>query len=81
MKSLIPFYILAAAALSQAIVIPANPHLISAFAVDGSQVNVVAADDELRLVQLSPFETRWVTEDQKLELKRVCCPLCARDPR
>ncbi|KAI5783920.1 leucine aminopeptidase 2 [Peziza echinospora] len=28
------------------------------------------SDDELRLVQLSPSETRWITEDQKLELKR-----------
>lgn len=27
--------------------------------------------EELRLVQISPAETRWVTEEQKLELKRV----------
>jgi len=62
MRSVIPFYLLAASALSSAIVIPTNPELLSAFTT--SEVA------EQRLVQLSPFETRWVTEDQKLELKR-----------
>lgn len=32
--------------------------------------SVIDADDELRLVQLSPSDTRWVSESQKLELKR-----------
>ncbi|KAL7275246.1 Leucine aminopeptidase 1 [Rhizina undulata] len=34
----------------------------------GSHANVAAI--EKRLVQLSPMEMRWVTEDEKLELKR-----------
>ena len=37
----------------------------------------IAADPEanqLRLIELSPTETRWVTEERKLEVKRVRSP-------
>ena len=66
MKSLIQFSLLAAAALSSALVLPTEDHQFSALTTTPSP------DAELRQIQLSPFETRWVTEDQKLELKRVC---------
>ena len=65
MRSLIPFYILAASALSSALVLPTDPHQFSALSA------TVSSDSELRQIQTSPLETRWVTEDQKLELKRV----------
>ncbi|KAI5854110.1 hypothetical protein BZA05DRAFT_371241 [Tricharina praecox] len=64
MKSFIPFSLLAAAALSSALVLPTEDHQFAALSSTSS------ADSELRQIQLSPFETRWVTEDQKLELKR-----------
>ncbi|KAF8540412.1 hypothetical protein BDD12DRAFT_734678 [Trichophaea hybrida] len=61
MRSLIPFYILAVSALSSAFVLPAD----TSFATT-SNTN----SQQQRLLQLSPTETRWATEDQKLELKR-----------
>jgi len=30
-----------------------------------------ASDPELYLIELSPGETRWVTEDEKWEIRRV----------
>jgi leucyl aminopeptidase len=64
MKSSIPFFVLALSSLSSAIVLPNDPHLLSAFSTASSEV------EEQRLIQLSPFETRWATESEKLELKR-----------
>lgn len=51
--------------LSSAIVIPGleQQHVLGPLSLE--------KNSELRLVQLSPLETRWVTEEQKLELKRV----------
>jgi len=34
-----------------------------------------APSTEKFLVELSPGETRWITEDEKWELRRVCMPL------
>ena len=75
MKSLIPFYVLAASTLTQAFVVP-DANILSAFtsSTAGSSAHTHAVEgdaSELRLVELSPFETRWLTEEQKLELKRV----------
>lgn len=33
------------------------------------------ADEEKYLVEFGPGDTRWVTEDDKWALKRVCSPL------
>ncbi|RPA87780.1 Zn-dependent exopeptidase [Ascobolus immersus RN42] len=49
------------------IVFPVQPHQQHAFAAAGVES---APTEELRLVQVSPTETRWVTEQQKLELKK-----------
>lgn len=65
MKSLIPFYVLALSALSSALVLPTD---MSAFGATAQP------SEDLRLIQLSPTESRWTTEEQKLELKRVCRP-------
>jgi bacterial leucyl aminopeptidase len=35
-----------------------------------------AASTEKFLVELSPGETRWITEDEKWELRRVCDLYC-----
>ncbi|KAA8915017.1 hypothetical protein FN846DRAFT_885553 [Sphaerosporella brunnea] len=68
MRSSIPFFILAASAFSSAIVLPTanDPQILSALTTNTKSSNA----EEQRLIQLSPFETRWVTEEQKLELKR-----------
>ena len=34
----------------------------------------IAEEVEKFLVELAPGETKWVTEDEKWELRRVCCP-------
>ena len=65
MRVTIPFYILAASSLAQAIVFPQD-EMLAAFTDD-----VAVTQEKSRLIQLSPTETQWVTEDQKLELKRV----------
>lgn len=58
------------------VVLPTE-HTQEVFGVnDGKHVKFHAALEEdhssLRLIQTSPSETRWVTEEDKLELKRVC---------
>ena len=65
MRSVIPFYVLAAAALANAFVVPEGENL-AAFTND-----IAFVAEKNRLIQLSPSETRWVSEEQKLELKRV----------
>jgi bacterial leucyl aminopeptidase len=46
---------------------------ISARFVEENEVNNVRHDDlETYLIELAPGETRWVTEDEKWELRRVC---------
>lgn len=67
MKSLIPFSLLLAPLLSSAVLIP-SPDQLHAFA-DG-HAGALAEDNEQRLIQLSPTETRWATEAEKLALKR-----------
>lgn len=37
-----------------------------------TQQHAPSPEEELRLIQTSPVETRWVSEEDKLELKRVC---------
>ena len=37
-----------------------------------SHVQLEGESTELFQIELSPGETRWVTEDQKWELRRVC---------
>lgn len=77
MKSLIPYSVLSLASVSQfasAIVVPGPEHE-HAFLTSGQQpkgYSTQVIPDEKRLIQLSPMETKWVTEDAKLELKRVC---------
>lgn len=66
MRSVIPFYVLAASALANAFVLPEGENL-KAFTND-----IAFVAEKNRLIQLSPSETRWVSEEQKLELKRVC---------
>jgi bacterial leucyl aminopeptidase len=74
MKSLIPYSLLSLASVSQlasAIMVP-SPDQEHVFLTAGSRGSVSAQNvAEKRLIQLSPMETRWVTEDEKLELKRV----------
>lgn len=41
-------------------------------AFDALLDEVPASSTEKFLVELSPGETRWITEDQKWELRRVC---------
>jgi hypothetical protein len=48
--------------------------------ISGAPTHEVAANDEITLgaaatflIETAPGETRWVTEDQKWELKRVNC--------
>ncbi|KAI5777750.1 hypothetical protein EDC01DRAFT_713372 [Geopyxis carbonaria] len=67
MKSSIPFYVLAASTLVSAFVLPSEENL-SAFSTPSQAFKTSLA--EKRLIQLSPYETRWATEDEKLELKR-----------
>lgn len=66
MRSLIPFYVLAASALANAFMVPEDETL-AAFTND-----VAFMEEKSRLVQLSPTETQWMSEEGKLELKRVC---------
>ena len=42
------------------------------------QLHPEAQSSELFQIELSPGETRWVTEDEKWELRRVCFHRCAR---
>lgn len=42
--------------------------------IDALLDNVPASSTEKFLVELSPGETRYVTEDEKWELRRVCPP-------
>lgn len=41
------------------------------FGIQSSSPSLEEENGELRLIQLSPVETKWVTEEDKLELKRV----------
>ena len=73
MKSLINYSLLSLASLSQitnAFVVPTDDQQRALFAQ-----GVDAAPVEKRLIQLSPTETKWVTEEEKLELKRVCATI------
>lgn len=71
MKSLIPTSLLLAfASFTSAYVHPlANEELASVFSTEETHPL-----EALRLIQLSPVESRWVTEEEKLDLKRVRAP-------
>jgi leucyl aminopeptidase len=59
------------------LVLAASIAAVSALSVDTSHQKVVIEDEQpiapqgQYLIELSPGETRWVTEDGKWELKRV----------
>lgn len=58
--------------LASAIVIPTQQEQVNA--LSGASSSTFMAQDagsEKRLVQLGPMEIKWVTEDEKLELRRV----------
>ena len=47
---------------------------ISARFVEVNEVdNIVLNPEETFLIELSPGETKWVTEEEKWELRRVSC--------
>ena len=57
---------LSAVALVAAVVTPKDPQVI----LQNPQVTIDEPDEYL--IELSPGETRWVTEDEKWALRRVC---------
>ncbi|CUS08094.1 unnamed protein product [Tuber aestivum] len=72
MKSLIPYSLLSLASVSQltgAIMIP-SPEQEHVFITSKPRGVSTQETPEKRLIHLSPTETKWVTEEEKLELKR-----------
>lgn len=63
---LLPLY---TAALAAAVSQPKDAQVI----LQDPQLTIVEPDEYL--IELSPGETRWVTEDEKWELRKVCCRL------
>ena len=57
---------LSAVALVAAVATPKDPQVI----LQNPQVTIDEPDEYL--IELSPGETRWVTEDEKWALRRVC---------
>ena len=57
---------LSAVALAAAIATPKDPQVV----LQNPQVTIDEPDQYL--IELSPGETRWVTEDEKWALRRVC---------
>lgn len=75
MKYFISYPLLGLASVTQlasAIVLPTTQDQVNALS-GGSSDSFTAQDagSEKRLVQLGPMEMRWITEDEKLELRRV----------
>jgi len=73
MKSLISYSLFSLASVSQlagAIVVP-SPEQELVFVTGKSREIYTRETPDKRLIHLSPTETKWVTEDEKLELKRV----------
>ena len=59
---------LSAVALAAAVATPKDPQAV----LQTPQVTIDEPDQYL--IELSPGETRWVTEDEKWALRRVCIP-------
>lgn len=59
---------LSAVALAAAVATPKDPQTV----LQNPQVTIDEPDQYL--IELSPGETRWVTEDDKWALRRVCDP-------
>ena len=57
---------LSAVALAVAVATPKDPQIV----FQNPQVTIDEPDQYL--IELSPGETRWVTEDEKWALRRVC---------
>lgn len=57
---------LSAVALAAAVATPKDPQIV----LQNPQVTIDEPDQYL--IELSPGETRWVTEDEKWALRRVC---------
>ena len=57
---------LSAVALAAAVATPKDPQIV----LQNPQVTIDEPDEYL--IELSPGETRWVTEDEKWALRRVC---------
>jgi leucyl aminopeptidase len=57
---------LSAVALAAAVATPKDPQAV----LQNPQVTIDEPDQYL--IELSPGETRWVTEDEKWALRRVC---------
>jgi hypothetical protein len=73
MRSLIPSVFLLASslvALSSAFVLPDDSAVFDVGA-DEAAATIVAKQSERRLIELSPSQQRYATEDEKLELKKV----------
>jgi leucyl aminopeptidase len=62
---------LSAVALAAALATPKEPQVV----FQNPQVTIDEPDEYL--IELSPGETRWVTEDEKWALRRVCTHLVA----
>lgn len=60
---------LSAVALAAAVATPKDPQVV----LQNPQVTIEEPDQYL--IELSPGETRWVTEDEKWALRRVCTAL------
>lgn len=61
-----------AVALAAAVATPKDPQIV----LQNPQVTTDEPDQYL--IELSPGETRWVTEDEKWALRRVCIQTCLR---
>lgn len=59
-----------AATIAAAVTHPRDSQIVL---TDQQQPTIVEPDEYL--IELSPGETRWVTEDEKWELRKVCFPV------
>lgn len=64
---------LSAVALAAAVATPNEPQIV----LQNPQVTIDEPDQYL--IELSPGETRWVTEDEKWALRRVCASFDTKD--
>jgi bacterial leucyl aminopeptidase len=49
-----------------------NARFVEKHETDQVVLNAELADNEQFLIELAPGETKWVTEEDKWELRRVC---------
>lgn len=66
MRSLTPLALCVAASVSHALFIPNTQQVLNI-------VKDVFTESERCLVELAPGETKWINEEDKWELRRVCC--------